>query len=72
MQNSKSSRVRLERLARQRGNPLDVTGKRLVGQPHQVINEPVAFLATNRVKVPLRPTNQPQVVREFACHGRNL
>ena len=71
VQNAKSPCVRLERLARQRGDSLDVTGKRLVGQPRQVINEPVALLATNLVKVPLRSTNQPQVVREFACHGRN-
>ena len=71
VQNAKSPCVRLERLARQRGDSLDVTGKRLVGQPRQVLNEPVTFLATNLVKVPLRPTNQPQVVRKFACHGRN-
>ena len=69
VEDAKTSGIRLEGTSRQRGDHLPLTGKGSIRKPSQILNQPGPLLSGDTIEVSLRPTDESQAIRRFACHG---
>ena len=72
VEDAETPRIGLQGLSGKRGNGFDLSRKRPVSEPNQVVGQAGAFLGGQTIEITLGSPDEPQVFRDFACHADTL